>query len=249
MRKFVVLVVVALGLALLAPAAASASTPSLKSLAKAIKALQKTERSQAAAIKSLKSKVAKQASTITSLQGKVTTQASKITGLQTTVAGQATTLHNAARLLAIAPYVSFDKGVENGVKGPNIVFQGANVHVRSKTDEGDASATGNLIIGWDPLPLTLPSTLRTGANNLVVGTGNNFTSFGCLVAGGQNTTGAPYASVSGGAANTAGNAYTSVAGGAANTAESTGASISGGEGIWLDSGSSYAWQAGIYHTP
>jgi uncharacterized coiled-coil protein SlyX len=249
MRKFVVLVVVALGLLLLAPTAASASTPSLKSLAKAVKALQKTERSQAATIKSLKSKVATQASAITSLQGKVTTQASKITGLQTTVAGQATTLHDAARLLAIAPYVSLDKGVEYGVKGPNIVFQGANVHVRSTTDEGDASATGNLIIGWDAEPLTLPSTLRTGANNLVVGAGNNFTSFGCLVAGGQNTTSAPYASVSGGAANTADNAYTSVAGGADNTAESTGATISGGEGIWLDSGSPYAWQGGTYQTP
>ena len=43
MRKLVVLLVIAVSVALLVPAAASASTPTLKSLA----ALQKTEKSQA----------------------------------------------------------------------------------------------------------------------------------------------------------------------------------------------------------
>jgi hypothetical protein len=41
MRKLVVFIIVLLTLALLVPAAASASTPSLKSLAKTVKALQK----------------------------------------------------------------------------------------------------------------------------------------------------------------------------------------------------------------
>ena len=122
------------------------------------------------------------------------------------------------------------------------------MHVRSKTDEGDASATGNLIIGGTRCrsrPLrpcarapTIWSLDRQQLHELRL-----------VVAGAQNTTSGPYASVSGGAANTASNAYTSVAGGAGNTAESTGASTHGGDGIWLDSGSPYAWQGGTFHTP
>ena len=207
MKKLVVMLALASCCLLLTPALASASTPSLRSLAKSVAALQKQ-------VKSLKSQLA-----------------------------------SAKSVLALAPYVSLAHSAVNGVAGPNIVFQGANVTVRSTSNEGDGSATGNLIVGWDPLPLTPPSILRTGANNLVVGTGNNFTSFGCLLAGAQNTVSGPYATVSGGAANVASNAYTSVAGGVDNTAQSFGASISGGDGITLNSVTFYAWQGGSYHTP
>lgn len=226
MRKLVVAAVLSLCCLLLAPALASASTPTLSSLAKSLAALQKTVKSQGATITSLKKSLASATAKI------ATVQANKVLTLSW-----------------LPTYLSLDKNIENGVAAPNIVFHGANLHVHSTTSQGDSSATGNLIVGWDPLPNTPPATLRTGANNLVVGTGNNFTSFGCLLAGAQNTVSAPYASVSGGAANTAENAYSSVAGGADNTAVSYGASISGGEWITLDSVSLYAWQGGSYHTP
>ena len=81
-----------------------------------------------------------------------------------------------APVLALAPYVSITGSRLNGVKGPNVVFQGVNVHIRSTTTEGDTSGLGNLIIGWDTLPMgTLPVPFRNGSNNLVLGYGNNFT--------------------------------------------------------------------------
>ena len=40
----------------------------------------------------------------------------------------------------------------NGVVGPNIVFQGVNVHVRSGIGTGGTDGTGDLIVGWDDRP-------------------------------------------------------------------------------------------------
>ena len=59
MRKLVVLVLIALGLLLVTPAVASASTPSLKSLAKTVAALQKQVNIQKVEIKALSTKLAK----------------------------------------------------------------------------------------------------------------------------------------------------------------------------------------------
>src|ERR1035437_5691368 len=147
MRKLVVLVLVALGLLLVSPAVASASTPTLKSLAKSLTALQKQVATQKAQIKALSTKLAK-----------------------------------AKSILALAPYVSLTKTAINGVKGPNVVFHGVNLQIRSKNAEGDTSGLGNLIVGWDEVPDQPPAPFRNGSNNLVVGGLNNFTSFGCFVA-------------------------------------------------------------------
>jgi hypothetical protein len=200
-KKLTLILFVVLAAVLLLPAMAGAKTPTLKQLAKTVTTLQKTVKAQAIAIKSIKS----------------------------TVAAQATTLTNAAPLLAIAPYVSLNPSAMNGVKGPNIVFQGANVHVRSTSAEDDTSGLGNLIVGWNPLPLgTLPSPFRSGSNNLVVGADNDFTSYGGFVAGFDNTASGHYASVSGGERNTAGGDWASVSGGWGNTASQQHASVSGG---------------------
>ena len=59
MRKFVVLILVSLGVLLLTPAVASASTPTLKSLAKSLAALQKQVKTQSAQIKSLSAQLTK----------------------------------------------------------------------------------------------------------------------------------------------------------------------------------------------
>lgn len=159
------------------------------------------------------------------LRGTVETQGSDISALQTTVGGHTTTLTNAAPLLAIAPYVSLNASAMNGVKAPNIVFQGANVHVRSSSAENDTTGLGNLIVGWNTAPA---SPYRSGSNNLVIGTANNFTSYGGLVAGAYNTASGPCASVSGGYGNTASGSSASVSGGTNNTAGGNVSSVSGG---------------------
>jgi hypothetical protein len=161
----------------------------------------------------------------------------------------------------LAPYVSLDKKAINGVTGPNIVFSGVNVQVRSSQSEGDISGLGNLIVGWDTPPVTV---LRSGSNNLVVGEANNFTSFGGFIAGNgnaisgldasvsggyENLASGTAASVSGGSTNSAQGDLSSVGGGYSNTAKSRGASVSGGTGIALNSTSDWAWAGGAYHTP
>ncbi len=152
-----------------------------------------------------------------------------------------------AGLFALAPYVSVDQSPEWGVAAPNIVFQGANVHVRSASGEFDDTGTGNLIVGWDEPPNS--GAVRTGTNDLVAGDYNNFTGLGEFVAGWYNSASGLCATVTGGANNEASNDFTSVAGGVMNNAESYGAAISGGSQITLNSTSDDAWSGGSYHTP
>lgn len=190
MKKIVAALALTLSLSclLLTPALASATTPSLQSLAKSVATLQKQ-------VKSLKTQLA-----------------------------------TAKRVLALAPYVRVTRSTLAGVKGPNIVFRGANVHVCSASSEADSSGTGNLIIGWDEAPSPLPSPYRSGCNNLVVGSANNFTGYGSLVAGVRNTVAGAYPSVSGGSDGTASNYAASVSGGHFNTASGAYGSVSGGAG-------------------
>src|ERR1035437_5536308 len=305
MRKLVVLVLVALGMLLLIPAAASASTPTLRSLARSLAAVQKTVKSQTAQIKALRAQVAAKHTILTgsgapaaalgtsgdlyldtatyqiygpktsggwgsptSLQGpkgdtgaQGPAGATGATGAQgpkgdsgasgaqgpkgdtgaqgaigaTGPAGPDPSQNPVyAGLFALAPYVSVDQSPEWGVAAPNIVFQGANVHVRSASGEWDGTGTGNLIVGWDEPPNT--GAVRTGTNNLVAGDYNNFTGLGEFVAGWYNTVNGLCASVTGGANNQAANDFTSVAGGVINSAQSYGAAISGGSHITLNSG-------------
>jgi hypothetical protein len=336
MRKFVVLVLVALGMLLLIPAAASASTPTLRSLARSLAAVQKTVKSQTAQIKALRAQVAAKHTILTGSGAPAAalgasgdlyldTAAYQIYGPKTATGwGSPTALQGPkgdtgatgaqgpagdtgatgatgpqgptgdagvtgaqgptgdtgatgpqgpkgdtgdtgaqgpigatgpdpsqnpvyAGLFALAPYVSVDQSPEWGVAAPNIVFQGANVHVRSASGEWDGTGTGNLIVGWDEPPNT--GAVRTGTNNLVAGDYNNFTGLGEFVAGWYNTVNGLCASVTGGANNQAANDFTSVAGGVMNSAQSYGAAISGGSHITLNSGTDDAWYGGAYHTP
>ena len=256
MRKLVVLILVALGVLLVTPAVASASTPTLKSLAKSFKALQKQVKTLNATVKAadtkiviLQTTVGTQASSITALQGKVTSQASTITTLQSVVGADAShglrksvadIAANPALTLSWLPsYLSLDTNGENGVVGPNIVFTGCNLNIRSTTNESDTSGLGNLIVGWDnESGGALPSPYRSGSNNLVCGDENNFTSYGCFVAGYQNQATAEDASVSGGEDNHATGDCASVSGGAENQATNEADSVSGGEANYASGGES-----------
>jgi hypothetical protein len=118
--------------------------------------------------------------------------------------------------------------LENG--GQDFVFTGVNVHVRSGSGYtgGMINGLGNLIVGYDEARSS--GSDKSGSHNLVVGPNHNYTSYGGLVAGYQNTITGLNASVSGGYGNTASGWYSSVSGGAGNTTSGYTSSASGGGG-------------------
>jgi hypothetical protein len=116
--------------------------------------------------------------------------------------------------------------LENG--GQDFVFTGVNVHVRSGSGYTNLTPNGlgNLIVGYDE---ARPSgSDKSGSHNLVVGSNHNYTSYGGLVVGNNNTISGGYASVSGGHDNTASGPYSSISGGYINTASSSSSNVSGG---------------------
>lgn len=110
----------------------------------------------------------------------------------------------------------------------DIYIDKANVHIRdgSGSTDGPVNGLGNLIIGYNEK--MGKGDKRTGSHNLVLGSNNNYMSFGGLVAGQRNEISGGYASVLGGWHNTASGTYSSVSGGNVNTASGHGSSVSGG---------------------
>src|SRR5262249_12370181 len=89
------------------------------------------------------------------------------------------------------------------VSGTAMIFTGVNLFLRNGAGTTNtANGLGNLILGYDELrPLNPNGTnpnLRTGSHNLVVGSRNNYRSYGGIVAGYQNEISAGFASVIGG---------------------------------------------------
>jgi hypothetical protein len=130
------------------------------------------------------------------------------------------------------PYVGVEFKTINGVKGPNIIFAGANIHIRSGSnatdDNGNRIGRGNLIIGYDEAPYLNPD--RGGSHNLIIGRFHLFTSsaWGGLVAGEQNTIQNQGTTVSGGLQNIASGQFSSISGGQTSTASGDLSSVSGG---------------------
>ena len=133
--------------------------------------------------------------------------------------------------------------------------------------EGKTSTTngeGNLVIGYDehdivcepqfnPPPcnegeteLSTPYT-QTGSHNLLLGTGNWFTSYGGVVGGAGNTISNRFASVFDGVGNIASGDGASVIDGIENTASGSFASVGSGEGNTA-SGSSASVSGGELNT-
>jgi hypothetical protein len=158
----------------------------------------------------------------------ITSLPSKLAGDEATISGIASKVANAASVLALAPFVSLDSGAVDGVKGQNIFFTGANVHIvdgSGATDDngGALSGLGNLIVGYDE-----GASPATGSHNIVCGWDNSFSGDGGLVVGTMNSISGAFATVSGGFGNIASNYGASVSGGSGNTASGWGASVSGG---------------------
>ena len=140
-----------------------------------------------------------------------------------------------AALQAKLACVSVDDNPINGLAGPQFIFEGCNVHVRSGSgatdDGGTLTGLGNLVIGYNEPRLTRDGpdeTGRTGSHNLIVGREHKYSSFGGFVAGMRNTVSGEEASVSGGSFNTASGEFSSVSAGESNAASAQNASVSGG---------------------
>ncbi len=126
---------------------------------------------------------------------------------------------------------------------------------------------GNLIIGYnEPQAFHAPGGTvtgqYTGSHNLIVGAGNQYSSFGAIVGGQVNYSDAPYGSIlngyqdecsgsvstiTAGVYNLATGVLSSVGGGYNNSASGVNSTVSGGEGVletYFDS-----WAGGSYHTP
>jgi len=160
--------------------------------------------------------------------------ASKVAALEATVAALQEQL---AGYQALFNYVRVDENEINGLAGPHVIFEGANVHIRSGAgatndnplaEEGvTLSGLGNLIVGYNEDDPYFTFT-RTGSHNLVVGPYHSYESHGGFVTGFFNTVTGENASVSGGTYNQASGYYSSVSGGAKNIASGNNSSVSGG---------------------
>jgi hypothetical protein len=137
-------------------------------------------------------------------------------------------------LLDLADYVSIDLDPMEFLTGPHIIFEGANVHIRSgtgKTDDYSSSASGNtgtltglgnLIVGYNEASLFAGGVVgagdRSGSHNLILGFEHKYTSWGGIVGGFRNTVSGYTASVIAGNTNTASGNASSVSGGQNNVA-------------------------------
>jgi hypothetical protein len=121
--------------------------------------------------------------------------------------------------------------------GNDMTFSGMNVHIiNGLGDTETTNGVGNLIVGYNETRGDGDDN-HSGSHNLVVGSKQNFSSYGRLVAGQSNTISGKYACVSGGASNTASGPGASASGGAYNTASGAYASVSGGASNTASGGS------------
>lgn len=123
-------------------------------------------------------------------------------------------------LSALAGYLQVDEAQHA------VHFVGANVYVTNGMSETDTqNGLGNLVVGYSE---ARGNEDRTGSHNVVIGQYHDWTSYGGLVAGQENSIIGAGATVSGGYDNTASGMYSSVCGGLANLASETLSSVNGG---------------------
>lgn len=178
-----------------------------------------------AQVTDLQNKVASLTGANASMLTLLQTAQGQITALQTQVAALGSGGGGTGSSLAsLAKYVTVDLNPINGVKGPHVIFTGANIHIRSGSgatdDGGTLTGLGNLIVGYNelPNPILVPDIgpcdrALTGSHNIVGGTGNVVGSYGGFVAGQRNCLSAAYANVLGGTQNEASGVSSTILGG------------------------------------
>lgn len=111
--------------------------------------------------------------------------------------------------------------------GDDLIIEGMNVHiVNGQGSTNTQNGLGNLIVGYNEERSS--GNQRSGSHNIITGTGNNYSSYGGLVAGSHNSVSGPYGTVSGGYSNEASGYYSSVSGGRVNFASGNSSSVTGG---------------------
>lgn len=134
----------------------------------------------------------------------------------------ASAVGNVASLVPLASYVS----VSTDEHGPRVVFSGVNVQIRDGSGSTESlSGLGNLIIGEHESS----GASRTGAHNLIVGPYHEYTSWGGVLFGRNNTLQAENASVLGGHSNSVSVTEGVVVGGAESSAAGVGSVVIGGQ--------------------
>jgi hypothetical protein len=110
----------------------------------------------------------------------------------------------------------------------DVTWKGANLHVVNGLEQTSAvNGAGNIIIGYNE-SRGEGHDVRTGSHLLIVGSRNNYTGYGGIVAGDLNEVDGSFASVVAGQANRAFNDYSSISGGSNNWAHGDYSSISAG---------------------
>lgn len=167
---------------------------------------------------------------ISELENQVITLQNLVADLQSQVADLETQVANmpSAETLQFIDDLRAVVALQNDAQGnPSVMFNGVNLHVRNGAGSTNTvNGLGNLIVGYDEARTS--GNDKTGSHNVVIGRRHNYSQYGGLVAGNQNSISAPYASVTGGAANTASGMNSSVSGGFENIASGDSSSVSGG---------------------
>jgi len=163
------------------------------------------------------------------LQGSLDNEKAARAAADTSLQGGLDALAPVMTLAPLATYVTIASGAMDGLPGPHVIFNGANVHIRNGAADSFAhNGLGNLIVGYNESAGYSPSE-RGGSHNVVVGPYHRY-NFGVgLVVGLNNRLGGDAASVGGGMNNNAGADLASVSAGSNNQATGVAASVSGGD--------------------
>lgn len=124
-------------------------------------------------------------------------------------------------IAGLSDYLSVDESTDS------VVFTGANVFVQSGSGDtnGAINGLGNLVVGYNEAD---GDESRAGSHNLIVGEYHDWTSYGGVVFGYENTVTGAYSTVSGGLLNTVSGNFAAVSGGSQGEASGSYAVISGG---------------------
>jgi hypothetical protein len=216
-------------------------------------ALAAATHAESPAVKELEAEVAALKKAVTEMKKELSEEISRGTVIVAALQHQIN-LVESNPALQLGPFVTVDPNPEIGVRGPNITFKGANIHIVSGSGATDdnidgsgnpAIGLGNLIIGYDEDPgvenslgsneHSLMPGDRGGSHNLVIGRWHKFTShaFGGIVAGELSVIAAEGASVLGGWGNSISGGLSamdgSILGGLNNKTTNQFATIAGGQ--------------------
>ena len=161
-------------------------------------------------------------SQVSTLQANLAAETTRATNAESALQTRATTLETKTAPLS----VSNDPNA--GGVNTLLTTKGVNVQIVNGMNSTETrNGLGNLIVGYDEKDPQYTQA-RTGSHNIVVGMGNNYLSYGGIVAGQSNDISGPYASAVGGQDNIANSDHASVFGGQSNAASSDHSCVSSG---------------------